>query len=229
MVLVMELKRGRGTAHHVVEERLHERLCAAVDAAALALVRTDGVERVDGASPVAIDAGDCGGSLACLVSFLLRLARLTTAKRERRTNDMRVVREETLAVEHGLYEASDGLERRDLAVGVVVPLEPLLEFLDEVHGVSHEPLHGDGRLWRELKDALGGAGLDVVAGRLPRVARDDGKLGRRDGEDRAAVVLYSRRLSVPLSRLVRVPVSRGSRQRGREEDEARALTAYGLN
>lgn len=70
MVLVLNLKRGRGTAHHVVEERLHERLCAAVGAAALALVRTDGVERVDGASPVAIDAGDCGGSLACLVSFL---------------------------------------------------------------------------------------------------------------------------------------------------------------
>lgn len=56
-------RKGRGggkerTAHHVVEERLHEGLCAAVGAAALALVRTDGVERVDGAGPVAIDAGD---------------------------------------------------------------------------------------------------------------------------------------------------------------------------
>lgn len=142
----------------------------------------------------------------------------------RRTDDIRVVREEALAVEHGLYEASDGLEGRDLAVGVVVPLEPLLEFLDEVHGVSHEPLYGDGRLWRELEDTLGGAGLDVVAGRLPRVAGNDGKLGRRDGEDRAAVVLDRSCMSVPCACVYpswRGVVSGERRGRGEVTDRVR--------
>jgi hypothetical protein len=84
------------------------------------------------------------------------------------------------------YEAGDGLEGRDLAVGVVVPLEALLEFLDEVHGVV----------------AISSSKFAVIAG-------DTRQSSGYNIETRTAKRVFQLTPEIRLSRLVRVDALRG--------------------
>ena len=101
-----------------------------------------------------------------------------------------VEREEAFGVEHRLDESCNGRKIHLCPMIVQVPLEPLLEPLDQGLGIAHEPLDGDDcSAARQGKEPRRVPRLDRVPFGLASVCADDDEVVRRHCQDGAPVIL----------------------------------------
>jgi len=107
--------------HHVIEERLNQRLSGTISPTRFSFVRTYWIERVNCTSSICIDTSDYTSERE---SNVLAQKHETERKKSRKlTNHVTVVREESFAVQHGLYQSCDRFEFWYFIVSVVVPLQ----------------------------------------------------------------------------------------------------------
>ncbi|KAI3484762.1 hypothetical protein L1887_52048 [Cichorium endivia] len=151
----------------VVKERLDERLGRTCSTAELALVASDGVERVDCALALFVEAAE---------------------------DVVDVVGEEALAVEHGGDHAGDRVQWHRTSVCMAVHLEPLTDARYERLGVGCEPVGRQRRLVVQSEHLGLVARLDVVARALARVGCDHAKVTPAHGCNAATVGVVGREL-----------------------------------
>jgi hypothetical protein len=87
--------------HHVIEERLNERLSGTISPTRFSFVRTYWIERVNCTSSICVDTSDYTSERESNV--LAQKHETGRKKSTTLTNHVTVVREESFAVQHGLY------------------------------------------------------------------------------------------------------------------------------